>query len=159
VFGKRREELAALELMSRLIDQIDRRTERIETVTMVREPGTAAAADAYEGLRKQVIAAVSARTTHLSQLAQWDVALRHGASPADLAEMLDRWFEQAGLVKLADPADPEFARCFEFVDDRPGGPVEVLEAAYVDRTTGRLVRPGRARHAVHRPLQREGGPA
>ena len=143
VFGKRRAELQQL---SSLLDRIDRRTERIETVTLVREPSTAAAADAYEGLRKQVVAAVSARTAHLSQLAQCDVALRRGATQADLAEMLDRWCEQAGLEKLTDPAHPEFARCFEFVDDRSGGPVEVLEPAYVDRFTGRPVRLGRAQH-------------
>ncbi|GIF73794.1 hypothetical protein [Asanoa siamensis] len=157
MFGKRRDAITTrLAHIDALVDRMDRRMERIETVTLVREPAAAVAADAYEGLRKQIVTAVSARTSHLSQLAQWDVALRRGAGPDDLADLLDRWFEQAGLEKVTDPHHPDFARCFEFVDDADSGPVEVLEAAYVDQFTGRAVRLGRARHVARRP-QHEGG--
>jgi hypothetical protein len=155
LFG-RRQQRDALREIAELVDRIDRRVERIETVTLVREPGTAAAADAYEGLRKQVVAAVQARTSHLSQLAQIDAALAHGAGPDDLRDMVDRWFEQAGLERVTDPGDPELSRYFKFVGERDDGRAEVIEAAYVERATGRPVRMGVAQYAGHRQLQPEG---
>ncbi|MBW6436449.1 hypothetical protein KZ829_22160 [Actinoplanes hulinensis] len=155
VFGNR-QQFEAIEKIAKLIDQIDRRVERIETVTLVREPGTAAAAEAYEGLRKQVVAAVQNRTSHLAQLAQIDAAVAHGAAAEDLAELLGRCFEQAGLEKVDDADDPEHTRYFKFVGDRDSGRPEVIEAAYVDRATGRAVRLGVAKYVGHRSPQDEG---
>src|SRR5579885_2330521 len=118
----------------------------METVLMVREPSSVAAAEAYEGLRKQVVNAVSERLTHLSQLVQLDAALRHGAERDALEKLTDSWFEQASLARIDDANHPERDVLFELVSDH-GGLFEVLEPAYVDTLTGRVIRPGRARRA------------
>lgn len=141
------------------LEQLDRRMDRIETIVMVREPQTPVAAEAYEGLRKQVVNSASSRMAHLSQLMQWHAAIVQNAAPQDLTEMLGSWFQQAGLQLVTDADLPEPERYFEFIDDRTGGPVEVLEPAYVDGVTGRVVRPGRARRLSRSRLMPEGGAA
>src|SRR5579859_5223457 len=95
-----------------LVDRIDRRVEKVEMVTLIREPNSGLAADAYNGLRKQVIAAVGERNAHLHQLAQFDAALRKGATEADLHALVRGWLAQSGIQVLADP---ELKEAFEFV--------------------------------------------
>jgi hypothetical protein len=160
MFRSRGREIAGvLHRLQQLVDQLDRRMERIETVVMVREPQTPMAAEAYEGLRKQVINAASSRMNHLTQLTQWDAAIRHGAGTQDLTDMLDSWFEQSGLERVTDAGPGELDRYFEFVGARSGGPVEVMAPAYVDSVTGRVVRLGRVRPASRGHLRVEGRPA
>src|SRR5690348_8145713 len=118
----------------------------MDTVIMVREPSSSAAAEAYDGLRKQVVNAVSDRLNHLSQLVQLDVALTHAADGDQLAKLVDSWFEQAALLRIEDPTHPRRDAIFELVADQ-GGAYEVLEPAYVDALTSRVIRLGRARRA------------
>jgi hypothetical protein len=145
VFRKRHTELTAtLEDIRKLMDQLDRRVEKMETILLVREPSSTAAGEAYEGLRRQVVSAVSERITHLTQLAQLDHALAYGASQVDLRCLLDQWLEQAALVRTTDPAGPHGETAFELVEDG-GGPLEVVDPAYVDGVTARVIKLGRAR--------------
>jgi hypothetical protein len=127
-----------------LLDRLDRRVEKVETIVMVREPGSVAAADAYEGLRKQVVTAVTERLAHLAQLVQLDAALASGASTDAVARLVAGWVEQASLAKITDPERPDSDLLFEMVADL-GGPLEVLEPAYVDTATGRAIRRGQVR--------------
>jgi len=151
LFGRQHNEVSSvLERMHRTLDQLERRAERMETILLVREPTSMVAADAYEGLRKQVVSAVSERHGHLSQLVEIDHALRHGADPIVLRSFVDAWFEQANLLRISDPAGPDADLAFELIEDGDG-PLEVVEPAYADGTTGRLVRRGRVRRAG-RPL-------
>lgn len=118
--------------MTRLLD-------RIEAALIVRDPGTALSADAYEGLRKQVVASATARLQHVAQLAEFDVALRRGATIEDLLIMVDQWLRQAGIERLEDPTTQDawestLALGLDAVVDVP---------AYVDSVTNRLVRQGR----------------
>ena len=73
--------------------------------------------------------------------------------------MLAAWFEQSGLQLVTEVGHPELERYFEFIDDRTSGPIEVMEPAYVDGVTGRVVRLGRARHKSRSQLQTDGGKA
>lgn len=130
----------------RALDLLDRRVEKMETVIMVREPSSAAAAEAYDGLRKQVVNAVSERLNHLAQLVQLDVALTHAADADQLTKLVDSWFEQAALLRIDDPEHPRRDVLFELVADQ-GGAYEVLEPAYVDTLTGRVIRLGQARRS------------
>lgn len=129
-----------------LLDQLERRTEKMETILMVREPSSSAAAEAYEGLRKQIVTAVTERLAHLSQLVQLDAALAAGADVEYLARLVNGWVEQTTLAKIADPDHPSQGMLFEMVEDR-GGAMEILEPAYVDTSSGRVMRQGRARRA------------
>ena len=129
------------------VDQLDRRAEKVETILMVREPGSVAAADAYEGLRKQVVTAVSERLTHLAQLVELDAVLAAGASAETVVKMASGWAEQASLAKITDPGHRDSDLLFDLVEDL-GGPLEVLQPAYVDAITGRVIRRGQARRGL-----------
>ena len=91
-----------LKTVEHLLDKIDRSVERIEIVTVVREPNTSLSADAYNGLRKQIIAAVGERNAHIHQLAQFDSALRAGSTPDELSALVGQWLSQASVETLED---------------------------------------------------------
>jgi len=139
-----RELREVIDRISRQLDQLDRRAEKMEVILMVREPAAGAAAEAYDGLRKQVVAAVTERMAHLTQLAQLDAALTAGTD-ADTAGKLVRGFvEQASLERVTDADHRDRDMLFELVEDS-GGRHEVLEPAYVDAITGRVIRRGSMR--------------
>jgi hypothetical protein len=129
------------------LDQLDRRVEKMEVIIMVREPSTGVAAEAYDGLRKQVVAAVTERTAHLKQLAQIDAALTAGADADMIGKMVRGFADQANLGRVTDPGHPERDLLFELVEDLGGRP-EVLEPAYVDVNNGRVIRRGSMRRTV-----------
>lgn len=121
--------------------EIEHKLDLIYTALVVRDPGTSMAAEAFEGLRKQVIAGATARNAHVAQLAEFDVALRRGASADDLLKLTAQWLDQAGVVRVDDPTRRE---AFESTL-APGVPAEVEIPAYVNTVTGQLVRQGRLR--------------
>lgn len=134
-----------LELIANRLDAIERNVDRIELATLVREPGNATSVDAYSGLRKQVIAATSERMAHLAQLSQVDVAVRDGVVAEQLVPLVDEWLRQSDVERSEDVGRSEL---FQIVAGE--GPVLVLiQPAYVDRVTGRIVRQGLARREQH----------
>ena len=138
--GNRIEQLeAGVERLRAMLDTMDRRLEKIEVVTLVREPGTASSADAYNGLRKQVIAAVGERNAHLHQLAQFAAALDSGATADELRALVGEWLEQSSITAVDDPSLEE---AFEVVGPADAPQRRVVRPGYVDRMTGRVVRRG-----------------
>lgn len=81
----------------------DHRLDILELYLTVRDPGTAKAAEAYDGLRKLLIAANKGTQIHLAQLA----ALHRVASAVDsvgpVLAKLDELMTQMGLVAVDDP--------------------------------------------------------
>jgi len=130
--------------MRKSLDLLERRADTMQTILMIREPTSVTAGEAYEGLRKQVVNAVSERLSHLSQLVQLDAALAHGADGKVLAQLVDGWFEQAGLQRVDDFDHPNRDVLFELVENGDG-PIDIIDPAYVDGVSGRLIRQGRAR--------------
>jgi hypothetical protein len=122
-----------------LLDQVHRSMERIELVTVIREPNTGMSADAYNGLRKQVIGAMSERMAHLHQLAQFDASLRAGATSEELSALAREWLGQSSLDTIEDLTHEE---AFELVGPETATGRRILRPAYVDRLTGRVVRAG-----------------
>jgi hypothetical protein len=135
---------------------IENLLEQIKLATILREPSSPIAVDAYEGLRRQVIAAVSERAAHLHQLAEFDAALRAGATPDDLAALVREWMGQASLVVVDDPS---VEGAFETVGDGRGDEVVVRRPAYMDAITRRIVRGGVAERMTAASRPREGSPA
>jgi hypothetical protein len=133
--------------MSRDLGDLSHKLDLIERDLLLRDPGSAKAADAYEGLRKQVVAAVSERQAHLAHLAHLDAALHRGESAEELQLLVGEFLQQAGLLRIDDPRHPE---AYEVVDG-DGENLVVLAPAYVDATTARLVRQGRARAEAQAP--------
>lgn len=133
MFGKRARET------EQLLTTMERQLDRIYTALVVRDPGTSLAADAYEGLRKQVVASSTVRRQHVAQLAEIDVALRRGVSTEDLAMLVTQWLNQAGVERVEDPARKEV-----WETALPAGAAaEVDIPAYVDLQTSTIVRQGR----------------
>ncbi|MFN3219825.1 MAG: hypothetical protein ACE367_25335 [Acidimicrobiales bacterium] len=119
---------------------------RIDTALVVRDPGSARSAEAYEGLRKQVAMAARSRREHLAQLVEMSDAIDRGATVDTLRERVDEWTMQAGLTRLTtvDPID-------HFEIEGSGEVVEVVEPAWIDSESGALIRSGRARRRPAAP--------
>lgn len=123
-----------------LQDQMHERLSEINIALIVREPGTARAAEAYEGLRKSVATAARERRQHLAQLVEFVDAIDRGATMETLRQRCEQWCVEAGLERRSDKV-PEW---FSVVEGE--GPVlEVVEPAWIDATSGQLVKQGTAR--------------
>src|SRR5690348_7531315 len=90
---------AVQEVLDRLT-KLEHQAELIKTVLIVREPDTVHAANAYDGLRKQVIAASGERRSHLAQLVAMAVAVSRAGSVDDLRPQLREWLSQAGVAEV-----------------------------------------------------------
>lgn len=136
------------DVVQRLI-RLEHEAELMRTVLIVKEPGSVLAADAYEGLRKQIVVAATERRSHLAQLAAMAVALRRATSVDDLVPQVRDWVAQAGMVE-AHEVLPGWQPHDLFEDLGGNGlsgadAIEVVEPAHVDPKTNTVVRLGRAR--------------
>ena len=66
------------------IKGLEQQAELIKTVLIVKEPNTVQASQAYDGLRKQVVAAAAERRSHLAQLVAMSVAVSRATAVSDL---------------------------------------------------------------------------
>ena len=123
------------------LDGMDRKLEKLELILTLKDPGSSKAADAYEGLRRQVVASSGERVAHLAHLAQVDSAVQRGEGHDGLRLLLRDLMAQAGVERITDGSRRE---AFEIVDGEGDG-LEVLQPAYIEPTTGRIVQLGRAR--------------
>jgi hypothetical protein len=133
---------AQLAAMSDRLEHLERLGERNDLILMLREPGSTAAADAYEGLRKQLVASVTDRLVHLKQLVQMDAALRDGATIEVVRGLVEGWVDEAGLERVWSVDHPQRSLLFDVVG-ADEGQTEVLEPAYIDSNSGRVIRQGR----------------
>lgn len=145
----------ALDEVSERLTRLEHAADLIKTVLMVREPETIHAANAYDGLRKQIVAASGERRSHLGQLTAMAVALSRATDVADLRPQVEEWLRQASIVELWNV--PKGHRAQELFEAPDGGNLEgetrleVHEPAYVDSVTGVVLRLGRA-HALDVPI-------
>lgn len=141
-----------LDGVSERLGRLEHQAELIKTVLIVKEPNTMHAANAFDGLRKQVVAAAAERRSHLAQLATMAVALRRARSLDDLVPQLREWMEQAGVVEVSDV--PPGSLVQDIYEDLDGAglagaeAIDVIEPAYVDNSTGVVLRLGRARRVA-----------
>jgi hypothetical protein len=147
---RRRDRDEAIRQTRELTQQIERRLDKMETVLIIREPSSTVAADAYDGLRKQVVTALSERQAHVTQLVQFASAIEAGAELSTLTAMVRGWLESANVLTMADCRTTDADVLFQVVEDL-GGPVEVLSPAYIDSTSGRVIRQGRIRRTAPEP--------
>lgn len=123
---------------------------RIEAALVVRDPGNARSAEAYDGLRKQVIAGANERRRMLVMLTQLNGALGAGASSADVHSLVQEWMGQAGLQPISAPVTPEF-----FDITGAGTDLKVLSPAWVDASSGMVVTRGTAEAHPREPATPE----
>lgn len=113
--------------MSAKLDEIRSLTERIEAALVVRDPGSARSAEAFEGLRKQVAAASRSRRVHLSHLVTLATDIEKGANLETVSRRVDDLLRESGVDRTRDTS---IAGAFEF--DGEGDDVVVQEHAWVD---------------------------
>lgn len=126
------------------IDEVDERQQRLVDLLTTGDSTSAVAADAYDGLRRQVLSASADRMAHLAQLVQLRHTVANASSIEELAKHIDGWMEMADLRTVKDLDHPEGDTLFEMLGGEGKG-LELLEPAYVDGRSGRVVRQGRAR--------------
>ena len=114
--------------------------ELIKTVVMIREPATGLAAEAYDGLRRQVIAGAAERNCHLQQLARLDAEVTRGASIEALQKLLRDLLAEAGLHRMN-----EVEVGFEGDFDDLGGKGDTLAGRRTGLLRGHRTRAGSGR--------------
>lgn len=112
----------------------------IHASLVVRDPGNRLSAEAYDGLRKTVIAGATQRRAHLVQLVEFATALERGADTQQLRSLVEEWLIQADVAQFTDPSRPE---CFEILGGSGEG-LAVLAPAWIDSQTGALIKRGTA---------------
>jgi hypothetical protein len=119
---------------TRQLRQIDERLQRLETLYIVRDPGNAVSADAYDGLRKRIAAAAKSHEHHLADVAQLHrTAVTSGSLDVVLTELGDA-MTRVGLRRVESPAElpPGIGESEAFDIDGAGSELAVSTAAYVE---------------------------
>jgi len=144
-----------LESIDERLRELEHKADVMEKVLLIKEPGTPIAAEAFEGLRKQVVNAATARRHHLVQLATIAVAVRRATSVDDIEPQVREWMQQADVLEVFNlPPGARPQDLFEHVDggDLAGADeIECVEPAYIDAKTGVVLRLGRASPATKSP--------
>lgn len=104
--------------------------ERLDALLIARDPGNAASAHAYDGLRRQLATLASERRQHLVHLARISAALDAGVDKQGLSDLVVELRNDVGLQVTTDAqSTPEaFDRSSEFADPKQ---YSVLYPAYI----------------------------
>lgn len=123
-------------------EHLDRRLDKLELYFTIRDPGSAKSAEAYDGLRKSLIAAYKGTQNHMAQLAQLHRAAVAADSLEPVRSKIGEFMQQMGVVEIDDPAvlnldplHPSFTELFE-ITETGGGELVVDEPAYVAIANG-----------------------
>jgi hypothetical protein len=131
------------------LDELRDLVVRIDTALIVRDPGTVRSAEAYDGLRKQVVASAGERrrmSVFLTELAE---ALRKDEPMDSLSARAQEWLLQASIAVVDDPMICEVFDIVGEGDDTT--PAVVIAPAYVDTITNTIVRRGIAEYVSSLP--------
>jgi len=110
------------------LDRMEVLLQRLDSAVVVRDPGSARAAEAFDGLRKSVIQASKSHRVHVAHLIALDESIRSGGT-LDLVRLrVAEYLRELGIERLETP---EHLEAFDVVGDSDGD-VEVLEAAIVE---------------------------
>lgn len=129
------------------LDRIEVLLQRLDSAVVVRDPGSARAAEAFDGLRKSVIQASKSHRVHVAHLVALDESIRSGGT-LDLVRLrVAEYLRELGVERLETP---EVSEAFDIVGDSDGD-LEVLEAAIIERfDDGRIsvLKVGKARRVA-----------
>jgi len=88
------------------IRKIENLLERLDAAVVVRDPGTTKyAAEAFDGLRKQIIQSGKNRRIHIAHLISLSDSLDRNASVELIRDRVNDFMSELGLVKLSDTGD------------------------------------------------------
>jgi hypothetical protein len=103
-----------LEKLQRELSETRELVRRLEVALVVRDPGNALSAQAYEGLRKTVVLSATERRSHASHLIQLLEAAQRGAT---LETMTHRIFDFLGEIGIHETSMDGPEEWYEDCDD------------------------------------------
>ncbi len=113
---------------TRLIN-IESLLQRLDAAVVVRDLGSTRAADAYEGLRKQIVQSGKSHRTHTAHLLSLADSLERGADMELIRDRVSDFMEELGLKRIYDTGDSEL---FELKEGEGSG-LECIEPAIVEQ--------------------------
>ena len=130
-----------LEKVEDLFERIRESITKIEAAVFVMDRDSSLGVDAYNGLRKQVIASATERQAHLHQLAQFADAVDHQTPHDQLQQLVLEWMGQSDLIQVMLPSTAEDLEAFE-IHGEPTGSFRISRPAFLDGKTKRVVQMG-----------------
>lgn len=138
---------------TRLIN-IEGLLQRLDAAVVVRDPGSTRAAEAYEGLRKQIIQSGKSHRTHTAHLLSLADSLDRGADMELIRDRVNDFMAELGLRRIYDTS---IAELFEIIEGEGPG-LQCIEPAVVEQLEdgkSSVVRQGKARRVPGSPESSE----
>lgn len=129
------------------LHQIENLLQRLDAAVVVRDPGNARAAEAYEGLRKQLIRSSTNHRSHIAHLLSLSDSLKREASMELIRDRVSDFLAELGVKFISDYSHPDLFEIVETVHGEAHS-FEVLESAvieHMDDGSIMAIRPGKVR--------------
>ena len=117
---------------------------RLDSAVVVRDPGNTRSAEAYDGLRKQIMQSGKNHRTHMAHLLSLSDSLERGADITLIRDRVNDFMNEIGLQRTSDTS---IENIFEIVEGEGSG-LECIEPAVIELLDGGTfapVRLGKAR--------------
>ena len=114
---------------SERLRRIEALLERLDSAVVVKDPGSARSADAFEGLRRTIIQNAKSHRVHVAHLIALDESIWSGATIELIRFRVAEYLRELGVERLEDSSVPEAC---DIVGDGQGE-FEVLEPAIIER--------------------------
>jgi len=108
--------------------RIEKLLERLDAAVVVRDPGSARAAEMYEGLRKQIIQSGKNHRMHISHLIALKESIERGAEIELIRDRVNDYLAELGIQKTTDTSHID---SFEVVEGE-GSSFECVEPAIIE---------------------------
>lgn len=113
--------------------------QRLEAAVVVRDPGNAHSADAYDGLRKQIIQSGKNHRIHVAHLISLSDSLQRGADIDLITDRVNDFLSELGIMRMSNT---DFVDLFEVIEGE-GSALECIEPAIVEKLDNQTVVPVR----------------
>ena len=110
------------------LSRIENLLQRLDAAVVVRDPGSARAADMYEGLRKQIIQSGKNHRMHLSHLIALQDSIERGADIDLIRDRVNDYLNELGIQKTSDTTHID---SFEVIEGK-GSNFECIEPAIIE---------------------------
>jgi hypothetical protein len=120
---------------------------RLDAAVVVRDPGNAHSADAYDGLRKQIIQSGKNHRIHVAHLLSLADSMERGADIQLVRDRVNDFLSELGVERVSDTS---FIELFQ-VTEGEGTALECIEPAIIeklDNGTATPIRLGKARRVA-----------
>lgn len=108
--------------------RIENLLQRLDAAVVVRDPGSARAAEMYEGLRKQIIQSGKNHRMHLSHLIALQDSIERGADIDLIRDRVNDYLNELGIQKTSDTTHID---SFEVIEGE-GSNFECIEPAIIE---------------------------